>query len=460
MGKHKRIIGLILGLIVGFSVYNSSFAGLSPAGQTGLAISLFGVICWATSVAQPGYVALLMLVAYVLTKTAPPSIVFSIWQGHLVYLVIAGYLIASAVEGSGLGRRIAYNFILKYVDSFNSVIIAAYVLGLLLSFLIPHPFPRCFLLMSVMTFVIKAADLPRQDAAILGLAVFGGSTANSMVLLTGDSLLNTVAASFGTRMLTWLEWAKYMAVPGLVAHVLMCAVQIKLFKPSKAFHLDKEVIRKQLADLGDLSKVEKKTLFWVIMGILLWATDSIHHIAPGWIGAVIAVCLALPVIGDVLTPKNFSTVPMGTLLFLTAAMAIGTVGAHTGMNKWIASVALPSYVPTNPFAFAAIVTTISICIHMVMGSLLAVLGITAPAMIAYAANTGWDPTFSALLVYSAIGIHWVLPMHSLNILVGTGDGGGQYNDSEVIKFGLVQTVVVYIITVLVEVPWWILTGLI
>ncbi len=272
------------------------------------------------------------------------------------------------MEGSGLGRRIAYNFILKYVDSFNSVIIAAYVLGLLLSFLIPHPFPRCFLLMSVMTFVIKAADLPRQDAAILGLAVFGGSTANSMVLLTGDSLLNTVAASFGTRMLTWLEWAKYMAVPGLVAHVLMCGVQIKMFKPSKPFNLDKEIIRKQLTDLGDLSIIEKKTLFWVFIGIVLWATDSIHHIAPGWIGAVIAVCMALPVIGDVLTPKNFSTVPMGTLLFLTAAMAIGTVGAHTGMNKWIASVALPSYVPTNPFAFAAIVTTISICIHMVMGA--------------------------------------------------------------------------------------------
>ncbi len=85
MGKHKRIIGLVLALIVGITVYNSSFAGLSPAGQTGLAISLFGVICWATGVAMPGYVALLMLVAYVLTKTAPRILFFQF--GKVIWFI-------------------------------------------------------------------------------------------------------------------------------------------------------------------------------------------------------------------------------------------------------------------------------------------------------------------------------------------------------------------------------------
>ncbi|MBP2656535.1 MAG: family permease [Firmicutes bacterium] len=460
MSKYKRIVGLVLALLVSIVVYNLQFPGLSPEGQKCLAISLGGVICWATSVAQPGYVSLLMLVSYVLTNTAPTNVVFSLWQTHLVYLVIAGFLIASAVESSGLGKRIAYNFILKFVNSFTSVIVSCYVLGLLLSFLIPHPFPRCFLIMSVMAFIIKAADLPREDVAIIGLAVFGGSTANSMVLLTGDSTLNILAASFGGQTLSWLEWVKYMAVPGLVAHILMCGIQLKLFKPSKTFNLDKEIIRKQLNALGGLNTVEKKTLIWIAIGVVLWAADSIHHISPGWIGALVVCGLAMPVIGDVLKPKNWDSVPIGTLLFLTAAMAIGTVGAHTGMNQWIASVALPTYVPTNPFVFAVVVTTITVIIHMIMGSLMAVLGITAPAIIAYAANTGWNPLFSSLLVYTAISIHWILPMHSLNILVGTGEGGGQYKDSEVIKFGLAQTVVIYFLILVIEIPWWKLVGLI
>ena len=460
MANNKRIIGLILAIAVGLIIYNTSFTGLSPDGQKCLAISLFGVICWATSVAQPGYVSLCMLVAYVLTDTAPADVVFSLWRTHLVYLVISGYLIASAVESSGLGRRIAYKFILKFVTSFSSVIISCYVLGLLLSFLIPHPFPRCFLIMSVMAFIIKAADLKREDVAIIGLAVFGGSTANSMVLLTGDSTLNILAASFGGQTLSWLGWAQYMAIPGLVTHVLMCGLQLKLFKPSKAFHMDKEIIRQQLAELGSLSIVEKKTIFWIALGVILWAADSVHHIAPGWIGAVVAVGLAMPVIGDVIGPKNWNTVSMGTLIFLTAAMAIGTVGAHSGMNEWIASVALPSYVPENAFVFAALVTTISIAIHMVMGSLMAVLGITAPAIIAWASGAGWNPLFCSLIVYTAICIHWILPMHSLNILVGTGEDGGQYKDAEVMKFGIAQTAVVYFVILCIEVPWWMLMGLI
>jgi di/tricarboxylate transporter len=130
MSKYKRIIGLVLGVLVAIFVFNSHFAGLSAEGQKCLAISLGGVICWAAGVAQPGYVALLMLVSYVLTNAAPANVVFSLWQTHLIYLVIAGYLIASAVESSGLGRRIAYNFILKFVNSFSSVIVSCYVLGL------------------------------------------------------------------------------------------------------------------------------------------------------------------------------------------------------------------------------------------------------------------------------------------------------------------------------------------
>jgi di/tricarboxylate transporter len=396
----------------------------------------------------------------VLTETAPVDVVFSLWKTHLVYLVISGYLIASAVESSGLGKRIAYKFILKYVTSFSSVIISCYVLGLLLSFLIPHPFPRCFLIMSVMAFITKAADLKREDVAIIGLAVFGGSTANSMVLLTGDSTLNILAASFGGQTLSWLGWAKYMAVPGVVTHILMAALQLKLFKPSKPFQMDKEIIRRQLAELGSLSTAEKKTVLWIALGVLLWASDSLHHIPPGWIGAIIAVGLSLPLIGDIIGPKNWNSVSMGTLIFLTGAMAIGTVGAHSGMNKWIASVALPGYVPDNAFVFAALVVTIAVAIHMVMGSLMAVLGITAPAIIAWGSAAGWHPLFCSLLVYTAICIHWILPMHSLNILVGTGDGGGQYKDSEVIKFGLAQTAVVYFVILFIEVPWWMLMGLI
>ena len=63
-----------------------------------------------------------------------------------MWLVIGAYLIASAVKESGLGERIAYAFMLKFVRDAKSLIISIFALTFVLSLLIPHPFPRAFLI--------------------------------------------------------------------------------------------------------------------------------------------------------------------------------------------------------------------------------------------------------------------------------------------------------------------------
>lgn len=456
---YKREIGAVLGILVLLLVMLLPIQGLSTQGKGALAISLFGVVWWAMGVVQPGYTSLLMLVGWVVLKVAPPETVFSMWTTPLIYLVVGGYLIAAAVQDSGLGKRISYMFILKFVNSFTSIVVSSYVLGALLSFLIPHPWPRSFLIMSVMGMIIKSADMPKKDAAIIGLAVFAGSASNSMILLTGDSVLNLVGATAGNVTLTWLEWAKYMAVPGIVATALTCLLQLKLFKPSKKFEVDKKTIRDELKNLGSMTEVEKRTLFWVALAIVLWATDSFHHIHPGWIAALMGIALALPKIGNVLKPSSWNAVPVGTLFFLTAASAIGKVGGVTGMNKWVASVVLPASVPSNVFLFAAIAVAVTMVIHMVLGSALAVMGIAAPALILFAQAAGINPIVASLLVYTTVSMHFILPFHHMNVLVGVGEAGGMYGDAEIIKLGVPLTVLTFVVTLLVEVPWWMLTGL-
>jgi di/tricarboxylate transporter len=456
---YKREIGAVAGILVALIVMFTPIGGLSVPGRQALAISLFGVIWWAMGVVQPGYTSLLMLVAWIVLKVAPPETVLSLWTSPLMYLVIGGYLIAAAVQDSGLGKRISYMFIIKFVNSFSSIIISSYVLGFLLSFLIPHPWPRSFLIMSVMAMIIKSANLPKRDAAAIGLAVFAGSASNSMILLTGDSVLNMVGATAGNVSLSWLEWAKYMAVPGIVASALTCLLQLKLFKPSVQLTVDKHSIRHELNNLGSMTGVEKRTLLWVALAVVLWATDSVHHIHPGWIAALMAIALALPRVGNVLKPTSWSAVPVGTLLFLSASSAIGKVGGVTGMNKWVASVVLPSNVPSNIFLFAAIAVAVTVVIHMVLGSALAVMGIATPALILFANAAGINPIVASLLAYTAVSMHFILPFHHMNVLVGVGDNAGGYGDAEVIKFGIPLTVLVFVVTVLVEIPWWKLTGL-
>lgn len=459
MGKNKPVIGLILGIVVAFLINMTTIDGLSPQGKMCLALTFMTVIFWGFQIAQPGFTSGIFLALLVIFKVAPPANVFGAWSGPIMYLVIGAYLIAGAVKSSGLGERIAYNFILKYVDSYKSIIISIFVLTLILSVLIPHPWPRAFLIMSVMAVIIKSGNIPREDAVKIGFTVFAASVPVSMVFLTGDSVINVLAAQATGKSIGWVEWFYYMGPPNIIASIITCIMILALFKPSKEVSINKDEIRAKLAAMGAMRPLEKRAAFWITVAILLWVTDSVHGIHLGWVTLFIAMAMGLPLIGGVLTPKDWAGVPIHVLLFLTAAMTIGGVGGITGMNAWIAKTILPSTIPTNPYILAAFIATISIVIHMALGSVIAVMGIAIPALLLFTKPMNIDPTIPVLLVYTAIGIHYILPFQHLNMLVGLGDENGMYSQKEVMRLGIPLTIVVYIICVLVEVPYWQMIGL-
>ena len=455
----KRRIGLVTGLIIAVIIWNLNIEGLSPAGQKCLSLSLMTVIFWGTRVANPGYISGLYLVGLIIFNIAPPAEVFNLWTTSVIYLVIGAYLIARAVETSGLGERIAYNFILKFVNSYKSIIIAIFVLTFVLSLLIPHPWPRSFLIMSVISVIIHNANVSKKDAAKIGLSVFAASVPVSMIFLTGDSTINIIAVEFSGQELSWLGWFSHMGIPALLASVMTCFLILKLFKSEDEFSINKEVIKDNLKALGSMSFKEKKTVFWVLFAITLWMTDSIHGIELGWVTLAIAMLMSMPIIGDLLEPKDWGKVPIHILLFLTAAISIGVVGGSTGMNSWIASVVLPSSIPTNLFLLALIIAVISIGLHMILGSVIAVMGVAIPAFLSFTSTADINPLVPTLLVYSSIALHYIFPFHHLNMLVGLGEGNGMYKESHVIRLGIPLTVVVIII-VLFEIIWWNITGLV
>lgn len=239
---------------------------------------------------------------------------------------------------------------------------------------------------------------------------------------------------------SFIDWFLYMSVPMLVALLCTLFLGLFLFKPSKELVYDREQILAKQAALGKLSVKEIRTIVWLVIAIALWLTVSGDYI--GWVTLAIGVSLAMPIIGEVLTPASWNAVDIKSPMFLTAAMAVGSVGGATGMNAWIADVVLPSSVPENIFLFALLVAALSMVIHMFMGSVMAVLGVCVPAFI----------------VFTSINIHYILPFHNLPILIGEGKDAGGYTSKEAMRMGIPLTAVVFIV-VLVEAAWFHLFGL-
>lgn len=472
----KRELGFILGIVVALVVYLIPIpvADLSHGGHIMLALTLMTVVWWAMQITQPAYTSGVFLALMVIfgvipgvpatetTKAIPAAaataaLVFKSWTGTTMWLIVGAYLIATAVKTSGLGERIAYNYMLKFVKDYKSIVIGIFVLTFVLSLLIPHPWPRAFLIMSVMAVIIKASGIPKEDAIKIGFTVFAASVPVSLIFLTGDAVINPLAVQAAGADMGFMEWFVAMGVPALVASII--TMILILFRPTKEVSVNKDEIKAKLAEMGKMTSLEKRTAIWVIIAIVLWMTDKLHGVNIGWVTLMIAVLMAMPIIGNILTPKDWASVPVQTLVFLTAAIAIGTVGGATGMNGWIAATLLPSTAPSSLFLLAGLITVIGIALHMVLGSVIAVMGVAVPAIIAFTSGADINPIAPTLIVYMAIAAHYILPFQHLNILVGAAEDTGGYTQKETIKLGVPLIAVMFVTTMLVMVPWFSVIGL-
>lgn len=462
MKLNKRTVGLIAGVVVLAAVWVAPLNNLgeiSAQGQQCLALTLMTVVWWACGVAQPAFVSAIYLALLILTGTSDAATVFASWTKMQMWMVIGAYLIAAAVKESGLGERIAYWFAIKFVRDWKSLVISIFVLTFILSLLIPHPFPRAFMILAVMLVICDSANMSQADKNKVGFLTFAAAAPGSMFFLTGDATLNPLVASYADPAPSFIQWFIYMSVPMLVATICTLALGLFLFKPEKAMKIDFDEVRAKQQALGAVTVKEKRTIFWLVVAIALWLTESMTGLDIGFVTLLVGAVMALPLVGEVLTPATWNSVPINTLVFLTAAMGIGTVGGATGMNDWIANVVLPSSVPDNIFILALLIAGITVIIHMFMGSVMAVLGICVPAFLAFTASaSGISDIAVAMMVFSAINIHYILPFHNLAILVGEGPDAAGYSSKDAMRMGIPLTVVVFVV-VLVEAAWFHLLGL-
>lgn len=457
MKSSGKIIGFTAGIALCLLIVLLAPAGLSREGVLCLGLTAMAIVWWATQVAQSGFVGGIYLALLCLLKVAEPSVVFSGWTGSTIWLVIGAYLIASAVRTSGLGERLSYAFIHRFVRGWRSILVSVFVLTFLLSPLIPHPWPRAFLIMSVMAVVIRAAKLPRKEAITVGFSVFAASVPISLIFLTGDATINPLAASYAPESVSFLRWLQVMGPPALLLSILTLALILLCFRPSVPVEIDRDEVSRAQQALGPMSAREKRTLVWTVIAVLLWVTNGLTGLDIGWITLLIAMTMSLPGVG-VLQPKDWGEVPVHVLVFLTAAIAIGKVGAATGMNQWIAATLLPSSVPENIVLLSLIIVAFSIVIHLLMGSVIAVMGVAIPAFLSFSEGSGLPALAVIGLVYLCVAGHYLLPFHHLNILVGQGEENGMYSQRETLRLGIPLLFAV-VLTALAALGWWKLIGL-
>lgn len=455
--------------------------GLPQQAINALVVIMCSVSAWAWSSVHPAFVTLLMLASFSAARVSSPPIILRFFTTPVPWMMIGSYLMAKAAVNSGLARRLGYVFMSRMGTGYKSLVIWAYVIGALMSLIIPQPFPRTMLIWALYRSVLERLSIGETAMKLLCFSVFSAAVPTSMMLLTGDSTLNVTAAgllgqqaglsvaaagNMVSNSLSWSNWAVMMAVPSILVSAVHCALFLLVFgrvlRDTSGGALDSrllsQTVKHELNAMGSLSVPEKRTIFWLGLAAFLWATERWHGIDIGWVALVCAAGLAMPVIGEVLGPDDINTgVNWSTLLFVAGASAIGSVASNTGIASYLASRLVTYKLPGSPVGFAVVGFLVTAAIHFVVGSAMTTIAIAGPVIIAAGVALGLPPAIPCLITYISANLQYVFPFQHITILVGQNEPGG-YGVAEVTKMAVPLFVLTLAAIALVFVPWWELIG--
>ncbi len=417
----------------------------------GLVVITIGLL--ATAVIPEYLTALVLFLAAMLLKVAPPGIIFSGFQSTAVWLVFSGLVIGVAITGTGLGKRIAVRLAGHLGGSYARIISGMIVVGVAFAFIMPSAMGRVALIVPITValadhFGFKAGSNGRTGlilAALLGtfipaFSILPANVPNMILAGMAESQLNTPLL-YGEYL------ARHFPVFGILKAILIVAAIILIYPDQPSV-----TIQSTTDESGPMQPQEKWLTFVLAILLLLWMTDFIHHVSPAWIGLAGAVLLLLPRLG-IVTAMQFNTkVNFGSIFFVAGVIGLGSIIKYSGLGAYIGKglFAVLPLSPETPF-----IDYLSISIASTLTGLFATLpgvpAVIVPLSTELSVATGFP--IKAVLMIQVIGFSTVfLPYQAPPIIVALQMSGE--SAQRIMKPLMVLAAVTYGVLVPLNYLWW------
>jgi len=103
-------------------------------------------------------------------------------------------------------------------------------------------------------------------------------------------------------------------------------------KPTKSLH---DQGTNEAIDHIHINTLQRKVVIILGLTLLFWITDSIHGVNPAWVGLVATIVLLLPRWGVLEAKKFNSSVDFATVVFVAAALGLGTLVNVSGVGAFM-----------------------------------------------------------------------------------------------------------------------------
>lgn len=461
----KRWLSILLAfaLLFGVGFLWNPPDGLSAEGQRALGIALFAIVVWFTQAMSDAVSGI--FIVFLLAVTGATSLSGSLagYANTSLWLIVIGFVMAAAMEMTGLSRRIALHMLRAVGGRSLATYWAVFAVMVVLTFLVPSITARTLLMLPILLGIGEAFGAKEDSKLMRGLLfiVAIAGTALSIGVLTAHVGNPTTAAFIEEatgQYVGWATWFKYGFPPALILGILFVFLIIWMWKPEHEdlgggiSYLDQEIQK-----LGPISRDEIYVLIVFLATVILWATDTWHGIKAVVVGFGTMAALLFPGVGPITWKEAQNRVPWNVFILYGAGLSMGSALASSGAAAWLASVGLSpiAHLPLNVQAVCLIWLVTALQVFFTGGGPKTTA--LTPVIIAHAQAIGVNPFYLALPLGLNMHHQYMLPVSNMPNAVITGTPYVPMKD--LLKTGVVASIVGCIFFSIVVFTYWTWLGL-
>ncbi len=437
-----------------------------------LGIFAAALILWITE-SIPNYLtSLIIIVTLVLTGVLPEKKAYAQLGHPVMWLNIMSFVLASMLVTTGVAKRFALWFILKFGKNASTLFISFIIINIVLSAFISATTAKAAILLPI--FMVIAAiygarggnnrnnfgrSIVLQNLFCINIGASGFLTGSGANLLAGAM----IAGAIGGRVF-FGDWMMAMFPVMLCLMIIGYIMAMRVFFPlSPEERLPQieggmERLRQEYARLGNLRFQEVKAVVIFILILGFWATDKLHGISPTAVAFVGAIVALLPRIG--ILKWNEVDVPWHLMLFSAGAYALGTGFEVTDLpsisvNAFFDHLGIGNETPF--WVLYILLTGVMTLSALVFESKTMRAMIFVPIAIGVANRFGLSVISLALPVAFMIEHVYVLPFNSkpAALLYETD----QYSITDTFKFGFTMMCIAWIFIIIAGETWFRFLGI-
>ena len=398
-------------------------------------------------------------------------------SSSLIWLIGIAIMISRGLIKTGLGSRIAYNFIAIFGKKTIGIGYSLALAELLISPITPsntarggaiiHPIMRSI----ADSFGSRAEDgTQNRIGKYLALVNYHSNPITSAMFITATApnplVVDLIADVTGAQIsLSWTTWAVAMFLPGMACILLMPIVLYVLVKPELTETPDAKTFAKErLAKLGTVTKNEKIMLAVFTGMLLLWADIpamifgdvlSFDATAVAFLGLSALILTGVLTWDDILKEKS----AWDTIVWFAALIMMATYLSKLGLISWFSGAiqSMVAQMGVGSIGAMAILTLVYLYSHYFFASTTAHITAMFAAFYTVGIALGAPPMLFALILAASSSLMMTLTHYA----TGTAPvifGSGYATLGEWWKVGFVMSVVNLGVWIAVGLVWWKVLG--